>query len=87
MIRIMAWLLALAIGATTPAFATGVPVMDKDQLQAQLGSAKLVVLDVRQGRDWSTSEYKIKGAIRVEGGDLSVADAYPKDTTLVLYCA
>jgi rhodanese-related sulfurtransferase len=61
--------------------------MDKDQLQAQLGSEKLVILDVRQGKDWSASEYKIKGALRVDGGDLSVADSYAKDTTMVLYCA
>lgn len=87
MIRIMVWILALAICTATPVFSAGVPVMDKDELKAQLGSAKLVVLDVRQGRDWSTSEYKIKGAIRVEGGNLSVADAYSRDTKMVLYCS
>ena len=85
--RILFWMIALTLFTAGPVLAASVGLMDKDQLQAQLGSEKLVVLDVRQGKDWSASEYKIKGALRVDGSDLSVADSYAKDTTMVLYCA
>jgi rhodanese-related sulfurtransferase len=85
--RMLFWMIALTLCTAGPVFAASVGLMDKDQLQAQLGSEKLVILDVRQGKDWSASEYKIKGALRVDGGDLSVADSYAKDTTMVLYCA
>ncbi len=88
MSRILAvWILALSLGIAAPVFAATVSTMDKDELRAQLGAENLVVLDVRQGRDWSTSEYKIQGAVRVEGGDLSITDGYDKGTRLVLYCA
>jgi rhodanese-related sulfurtransferase len=85
--RIVSFLIALAVFAATPLFATSVPTMDKEELKSQLGSEKLVILDVRQGRDWSTSEFKIKDALRVDKGDLSIAKNYPKDSTIVLYCA
>ena len=85
--RIALFLIALAVFAATPLFATSVPTMDKEELKSQLGSEKLVILDVRQGRDWSTSEFKIKDALRVDDGDLSIAMNYPKDSTIVLYCA
>ena len=61
--------------------------MDKDELKALLGKENLVILDVRQGSEWSASKFKIKDAVRVENGDLSVAGNYPRDHTFVLYCA
>lgn len=70
-----------------PLFAGSVQIMDKDGLKAQLGSDNLVILDVRTGRDWSTSEFKIQDAIRIDGKDLSVAEKYKKSDTFVLYCA
>ncbi|GAB6193722.1 hypothetical protein JCM39068_34730 [Desulfocastanea catecholica] len=79
--------LVILLVATTPLFAASVQKMDKDKLKSLLGSENLVILDVRQGRDWSTSAFKIKDALRVDDGDLSVAKAYPKDNTFVLYCA
>jgi hypothetical protein len=84
--KILAFLIVLLV-ATTPLFAASVPKMDKEELKSLLGSDNLVILDVRQGRDWSTSEFKIKDALRVDGGDLSVAKSYPKDNIFVLYCA
>jgi len=84
--KILAFLIVLLV-ATTPLFAASVPKMDKEELKSLLGSDNLVILDVRQGRDWSTSEFKIKDALRVDGGDLSVAKTSPKDTIFVLYCA
>ncbi|KJS00461.1 MAG: hypothetical protein VR65_13320 [Desulfobulbaceae bacterium BRH_c16a] len=85
--KILLWLIALVFCAGSVAFAGEVPRMDKDELKSMLGSKDLVILDVRQGRDWSTSEFKIKDAVRVEEGDLSVAKTYPKENTFVLYCA
>ena len=84
---IFSLLIALVFWAGSAAFADQVPRMDKDELKAMLGKEDLVILDVRQGRDWDTSEFKIKDAMRVENGDLSIAKKYPKDNTIVLYCA
>ncbi len=84
---VLSFIIILAVFVATPLFAASVPTMDKEELQSRLGSENLVILDVRRGRDWSTSEFKIKDALRVENGDLSVAVDYPKDTTIVLYCA
>ena len=62
--------------------------MTKEELRAKLGSPGVVIVDMRLGKDWKASEEKIKGAIRVEPEAVeSLAAKYPKDTTLVLYCA
>ncbi len=71
-----------------PAVAGDVPLMSKDELKAQLNSEALVILDVRSGRDWSSSEFKIKGAIRTPGSEIAEwSKNYTKDQALVLYCA
>jgi rhodanese-related sulfurtransferase len=68
--------------------AAGVKSMDSDGLKSMLSSPELVVLDVRTGTDWSESEFKIKGAIRVDPGKVaSWAQSYAKDKIYVLYCA
>ena len=85
--RIVSLLIVLIVFTVAPLFAATVPTMDKDELKSRLGSKNFVILDVRQERDWSTSEYKIKDALRVDRGDLSITRNYPKDTTIVLYCA
>jgi rhodanese-related sulfurtransferase len=85
--RVFTLLIILMVLAASPLFAASVPTMDKDELKSLLGSENLVILDVRTGRDWSTSEFKIKDAQRVNGRDLSAAMTYPKDNTFVFYCA
>ena len=82
-------LLAFFLFATAlPALAADVPTISKDELKAQLGSPDLVLLDVRSGRDWSSSEFKIRGAVRASGKEFGKwSQHYPKDKTLVLYCA
>lgn len=85
--KILASLVMLMFLAVSPLLAASVEKMNKNQLKALLGSEDLVILDVRAGRDWSTSEFKIKDAQRVDGGDLSAVMKYPKDHTFVLYCA
>ena len=69
-------------------FGSEVKTIDKDGLKGLLSSDNVVVLDVRTGSDWSASDFKIKGAVRVEPGEVSSwAGSYPKDKTYVLYCA
>lgn len=85
--KIFSLVLLFSLFLATPLFAGSVQIMDKDGLKAKLGSDNLVILDVRTGRDWSTSEFKIQDAIRIEGKDLSVTEKYQKSDTIVLYCA
>ena len=71
-----------------PALAGDVGLMTTDELKQQLGSSDIIVLDVRAGRDWSSSEFKIKGAVRENPSDFeNWSSSYPKDKKLVLYCA
>jgi rhodanese-related sulfurtransferase len=85
MLLLLAILFALVV---SPVVASDVKLMDKDELKGLLGSKDLVVLDVRAGRDWSASEFKIQGAVRADGTDFdSWSKLYPKDARLVLYCA
>ncbi len=65
-----------------------VPRMTKEELRSLLGTADVVVIDVRAGGDWRKSGEKIAGAVREEpGAEESWAGNYGKDKTLVLYCA
>ena len=70
------------------AIAAEVPRMTKEVLKTNLGDPDVVIIDVRAGKDWKASEFKIKGAVRENPGESnSWAEKYPKDKTLVLYCA
>lgn len=67
-----------------------IPRMDKDTLLARLDRPDTVVLDVRIGRHWSGSDRMIRGAEKAEANPKAVnrlADRYPKNATIVLYCA
>ncbi len=44
----------------TTALAAEVPRMTKEELKGVLDDPKVVVLDLRAGRDWKSSEFKIK---------------------------
>lgn len=71
-----------------PVFAGNVKLMSKDELKPLIGSEDVVILDVRAGRDWSTSEFKIQGAIRADGSEFAGwKETYPPDKRFVLYCA
>ena len=69
------------------ALADEVPRMSKEELKELLGSPDLVIVDVRRGNDWNSSEFKIKGAVRESGPGIAWAENYDKDKTIVLYCA
>jgi rhodanese-related sulfurtransferase len=62
--------------------------MTKDELKGMLGNPDLVIIDVRTQQNWADSDLKIRGAVREDPESLdSWANKYPKDKTLVLYCA
>ncbi len=80
-------ILTMGIGAV--ASAKEAPRITKEELKAMLGNADLIIIDVRLGADWKNSKEKIVGAIREdpEKSTKSWAAKYPKDKTIVLYCA
>ncbi len=75
-------------GLTIPAAYAGVGLMTKEELKPMLDHPDLVILDVRRGKDWKSSEFKIKGATYVQSNKYADwARTYPKDKKYVLYCA
>jgi len=76
-------------GEVTPFAQSGdVPRMTKQALSALIGKPGVIIIDVRYGMDWTDSDSKIKGAVREDPEVIqSWADKYPKDKTLVFYCA
>lgn len=70
------------------ASASSVGLMPIETLAQMLGNPDLVILDVRTGRDWTSSAKKIKGAKRAAPGDFATwSGQYAKDKKIVLYCA
>lgn len=86
--RIIGLTLTLLFLLTGSAFAASVNLMSVDELKSELGSKDLVILDARSGRDWSTSEFKIPGAVRASSSEFaSWSDNFEKGQKIVLYCA
>jgi hypothetical protein len=86
----LALTLAVAMVAMAVAPPSGnaqeVPRMTVEELRERLTEPGLTVIDVRTGRDWTSSGLKIKGAIREEPAKIDWAKGYPPGQTLVLYC-
>jgi len=81
-------LLIVVLAASFARGAEGITLIDKDQLKAELTAPGVIVIDVRATHDWDSSQWKIQGAQRQTPADTQEWMAkYPKDTTLVLYCA
>ena len=79
--------LLFTLGAAAAAWSEDL-IMDKEALNSKLADSDLVVLDVRTGKDWSSSEFKIKNAMRAPVGKYKDWSAsLPMDKTLVTYCA
>jgi hypothetical protein len=75
-------------GLAPSAVAADVPLMTIEELKAALGDGDLVILDVRRGKDWKASEFKIQGAERAAPGEFdSWGSIYDKKKKIVLYCA
>jgi rhodanese-related sulfurtransferase len=60
----------------------------KEELHKELNNPNVVILDVRAGRDWKSSEFKIKGAVRANPSDFdSWITQQSKEKFFVIYCA
>jgi hypothetical protein len=71
----------------SPAFGD-VGLITKEELKAMLDDPGLVILDVRKGKDWTSSEFKIQGANHAKPKAYAEwVSGYPKDKKYVLYCA
>ncbi len=84
----MAAVFALAAFFTTPAAAQEAKRMPIEELKGMLGKPDLVIVDVRRDEDWKSSTVKVKGAVREDPEKVDAwMSKYPKDKTLVFYCA
>jgi rhodanese-related sulfurtransferase len=53
-----------------------------------VGKSDVVIVDVRTTSDWTSTHSKIRGAVREDPKTVNAwAGKYPKDKTLVFYCA
>lgn len=69
-------------------FAADVKTMSKEKLKSIMNDPEVSVLDARTGRDWASSEFKIKNADRVDPKKFKMwSTKYPKKNTIVIYCA
>lgn len=87
------WALVMAVGLAlvipwSCASGKDAPRVDPDTLKSWLADPQVIILDVRQPKDYESSDKKIKGAVRQEPKDVQVwAATLPKDKKIVLYCA
>jgi hypothetical protein len=80
--------LTLMAACSLNAVSTSAPRIAKEELKSMLGDPKLVIVDVRRSKDWNSSEYKIKGAVRGDPDPKKVeswVSSYGKDKTFVVY--
>ena len=84
---LMMAMVALVAGAAAAGDAAA-PRIGKEDVKARLGAADTSIIDVRAVSDWKASKLKIKGAVREDPSDVDGwASRYPKNRTLILYCA
>ncbi len=85
---ILAGLAVISLFIMPASFAGDVPKITKEELQKIMSDSDVVILDVRQGKDWKSSEFKIKGAIRANPNEFDSWNAkYSKDKKVIFYCA
>ena len=79
--------LAMACASLTTTAAEA-PRITKEEVKGMLGNPDVIIIDVRAGGDWNSSNVKIQGAVREDPSKVgSWMDKYPKDKTLIFYCA
>jgi rhodanese-related sulfurtransferase len=72
----------------TLAAAQGPNRMSTEEVKSMLGNPSVVIIDVRVAADWKTSTEKVKGAVREDPEEVDIwMSKYPKDRTLIFYCA
>lgn len=78
----------VVVGLVVPPAEAGEGLMTKEELKAMLDDPDLTILDVRRGKDWTSSEFKIQGATYAKPEAYADwAAGLPKDKKYVLYCA
>jgi hypothetical protein len=89
-LTIAALILCLAAVGACAATSIGkdAPRITKEELRAMVGKSDVVIVDVRTTSDWNSADSKIQGAVREDSKTVNAwAGKYPKDKTLVFYCA
>ncbi len=67
---------------------SSVSVITKETLKNWIDKGGVTILDARLGRDWGSSEFKIKDAHRADPGQfMAWKGKYPKNQKLIIYCA
>ena len=88
---VMATLSLMCLAAATTASDATAQEIDRiglEELKGRLGNPDLLIVDVRKSGDWENSNAKIKGAVREDPTRINEwYSKYPKDKTLVFYCA
>ena len=80
--------MGLMLVLSIPSLSGASALITKEELKPMLDDPDLVILDARLGRDWKSSEFKIKGAVRVDSKDFKqLGEKYGKDKKYVVYCA
>lgn len=80
--------LAMGLFFVAETLAAEVPRISKEELLAMMTKPDVIIIDVRLGGDVADSSSKIKGAIREDPHKVETwMDKYPKDRTIVFYCA
>lgn len=65
-----------------------VSIVSKETVKTWMDKGTVTILDVRQGRDWTASEFKIASAVRVDPKNITAwKNRFSKNSKLVLYCA
>jgi hypothetical protein len=84
-------LITLLVGpgcAFLPERGVQAPWTTREELKARLGNPEVIILDVRKKADWEASGQKIPGAVHEDyEGVKDWSIKYPRDKTMVLYCA
>ncbi|KPJ78384.1 MAG: hypothetical protein AMJ54_04000 [Deltaproteobacteria bacterium SG8_13] len=82
-----AFILSALLLVTAPGCAqTSLKRITVGELNAILADQQAVIVDVRDTRDWDSSDQKIKGAIRLDPRNLDPANLpIAKNAALVLY--
>ncbi len=84
------WILGMCLmmAFSLPSRAADVPRITKEELKGMLGNENVIIIDVRSDLDQEKSKQKIQGAVLEDPGKVETwMSKYPKDKTLVFYCA
>jgi rhodanese-related sulfurtransferase len=80
--------MCLMMAFSLPSRAADVPRITKEELKGMLGNENVIIIDVRSDLDQEKSKQKIQGAVLEDPGKVETwMSKYPKDKTLVFYCA